>query len=87
MFALAPIMVILIAVAGTFLGEVEAQNRLISEAGDRHDSGDDLWGPQPVVGPVCHRGQRNCAALRDDTSVFAAAGCAQCGLGSGVEGS
>ncbi len=39
MFALAPIMVILIAVAGTFLGEDEAQKRLISEAsqllGDR----------------------------------------------------
>ena len=39
MFALAPIMVILIAVAGTFLGEAEAQKRLISEAsgllGDR----------------------------------------------------
>ena len=33
MFALAPIIVILIAAAGTFLGEAEAQKRLIQEAG------------------------------------------------------
>ena len=38
MFALAPIMVILIAAAGTFLGEAEAQKRLIQEAGSEYTS-------------------------------------------------